>query len=145
MNAGREKQFGVAYFNNNFEVGGTTYQAGHYFYVKDTGNPNNPFNPRYLPHGFPVVATGTQGAGGLSDILIRDTLIVFPNLIYTVILKVEPDPEAVANENTTELDSVYPMAAYLNRYITDEEKGTPKFNRGREYKYNRKDDTLEEI
>jgi hypothetical protein len=91
QNQGNEKDYGVAYFENDFNIGGTTCIAGQYFYRNDTGNPEDRFNARFLPHGFPVIAKSKTG-GNINEADITKYKKMFPNLIYNVILKIERDP-----------------------------------------------------
>ena len=140
MNANNEKEYGVAYFENDFQIGNNDYIAGHYFYRKDTGSPNDPFNPRYLPQGFPILARGRLGGKVPQDIIDKNKEI-YTTLIYNTILRIEADPFYVDNQQTptptTNLDSLYPMSAYLNRCISNGRSGLPQFDRGNPYIYNR--------
>ena len=166
MNQTLEKRLGVAYFDDEFRVQGKTYQAGHYFYKKTTGNPTDPFNSRYLPHGFPIIATGRVGIGSndISNADLDRYRLMFPNLMYTFALTIEADPDFVDTEqdttDTTNLDSLRAMAAYLHRCITQnigppqvpnvpgQGRGLGKFNLESPYTY-RRDNTdvgyLEEL
>ena len=62
-------------------------------------------------------------------------------VISTILLRIEADPEEVANETTptptTNLDSRLPMVAYLNRCISNATSGLPNVGAGDEYEYSR--------
>ena len=74
---------------------------------------------------------------------------IFPNLVYTVILKIEVDPDYVDTKqkppSTTNLDSLKPMAAYLHRCTSHDQdldkapggRGLRRFIRGAQYVYQR--------
>ena len=128
MNAGREKDWGLAYFENNFQIGSKTYDAGHYFYYKkDTGTSDDEFDPRFLPQGFPIIATKATGGPLSPQNIIDDYKKIYQTVISTVLLKIEADPDDVRNQTTptptTNLDSRLPMVAYLTRCISNTKTG----------------------
>lgn len=146
MNPGREREYGIAYFPNDFEIGeGENVEihiAGHYFYRKDTGNPNDEFNPRFLPQGFPILARQATGGPMPGQDVIDYYRAMFPNLIYNIILRIEANPEYTADPGhpTQGLDSLLPMVALMNRCITST-SGLPGIVAGNLYSYNRDNTT----
>jgi len=147
MNAREEALLGIAYFEVDFILNKVNYQSGHYFYKKDNGNPNQPFNSRYLPHGFPVVATNKVGIGenDISPAELERYKKMFPNLIYTYAFKIDAHPDAIKEDppGTFDIDGSKPMAAYMNKHVSDQAKGLKNFERGQPYRYNRGEDTLQ--
>lgn len=145
MNAGREKDWGLAYFEENFEIGPNTYEAGHYFYRKDTGDSGDEFNPRFLPQGFPIRATQATGGPLPPQNIIDNYKKIYQMVISTILLRIQADPEEVANVTTptptTNLDSRLPMVAYLNRCISNATSGLPNVGTGDEYEYSRDNTT----
>ena len=144
QNAGHEKHFGVVYMENDFELDEDTYQRGHYFYKKEHGSSNDLFNSRYFPHGFPVEVAGKLPGNQLPPALIQEYSVIFPNLQYRIVLLVKIHSE-FDKKPPSDLDSRFPMAAYLHRCISHREdvtgaaggRGLAKFNQGQEYVYER--------
>jgi hypothetical protein len=146
MNQGNEKNFGILYVNEPFDFDGEYYHIGHYFYRKNIGNPSDFRNSRYFPNGFPVEVTQVLPGAQIPRQLIDDYIIIFPNLVTNVLFVVEID----SRYNQEELDSLFPMAAFLHRCIAHSEpvdgapngRGLPKFTQGQSYVFRRVGDDV---
>jgi hypothetical protein len=142
MNPSVEEKWGIAYFEDEFDVpeGTANNPPGHYFYEKQVNKENDFQSSRFFPHGFPVKAIG-PAPGNVPPRIVRDYQEIFPNLNPDIILFVSID-------NSVNLDEDRPMAAYLHRVITHGNdapptgRGLKKFNQGRDYRYNRDFDDI---
>ena len=146
QNPGNEHNLGIAYFEKAFILDGVTYIPGHYFYKK-MGNPNDPFNIRYLPHGFPIQVTGITEATNedWADVDVEYYKQMFPNLVYNPdwVLKVKAN-EGYVQLPDPDIDRIKPMAAYNNENAFDETRGLRKIPPWALYRYDREQKELVE-
>ena len=128
QNPGQEKDHGIVWMPDPFEIDEVIHSRGHYFYDR-TGQ------SRFFPHGFPVkLHNNPISNSNVDGPTIEYYQKIFPNLMTHIVLNVVTDQEELDRGN-------YPMAQFIedivrrpvltNQTVT----GLGNINFGRPYSY----------